>query len=202
MAPNTLPHDQSIVIVSPQKVLKITAPDETRHVLWLTALQFLVDSIKKVDDSNWPDVLAARLASMNSLIDTSIERRRVSTAPSRDNVQHVSHVTDKPLPPTPPVLATRSTVMTPPSVPSFSRHARQPSEGASSNTESQISVQSAAVSRVSSSFKSENLEPHSRPAIEPEPADADEQHHTSAEVPFNELGVDQIESLVDRLGMI
>ncbi|RMZ90839.1 hypothetical protein DV736_g1928, partial [Chaetothyriales sp. CBS 134916] len=63
---HAMPHNESIVVVAPLQVLKITAPDETRHALWMTALQYLVDS-KNIPAHAWPDVLATRLSPLSSV---------------------------------------------------------------------------------------------------------------------------------------
>ncbi|RMD43292.1 hypothetical protein DV735_g1831, partial [Chaetothyriales sp. CBS 134920] len=77
---HAMPHTESIVVVAPLQVLKITAPDETRHALWMTALQYLVDS-KKVPAQAWPDVLAARLSPLSPSGDGVIKSIRPPVLP-------------------------------------------------------------------------------------------------------------------------
>jgi Meiotic cell cortex C-terminal pleckstrin homology len=209
--PHAMPHDRSIVVVAPQKVLKITAPDSIRHSLWLTGLQYLVDSTKKVNNADWPDVLAARLASLNPLLDANNERpvpvKLPVTVPSRDTaLKSPFFVTEKPLPPSPPRLETASTmmIMTPPVVPRFSHHAQQPSEGVSSSVaESEGFVaEGAATSKRSESFKSKHVEPYTPSDQKHTPNTHTEEDPAPADDPSDELAVDQMEMLVDRLADI
>jgi hypothetical protein len=125
-------YDRSIVIVAPQKVVKVTAPDETRHALWLSALRYLVDSTRKVTADAWPELLAARLASLDtSQYNLASQRTRLESrvtasgsATASGAIPSISHQPgvqgDKPLPPSPPrMLQTASSAMTPPAVPRF-----------------------------------------------------------------------------------
>ncbi|RMZ84075.1 hypothetical protein DV737_g1295, partial [Chaetothyriales sp. CBS 132003] len=77
---HAMPHNESIVVVAPLQVLKITAPDETRHALWMTALQYLVDS-KNIPAHAWPDVLAARLSPLSSVGGAVVKPIRPSLLP-------------------------------------------------------------------------------------------------------------------------
>ena len=199
-----MPHDSSIVIVAPQKVLKITAPDETRHALWLTALQYIVDSTKKVNANAWPDVLAARLMSLNPLLGG--RKTGAASVPPPNTRLGVSLFADKPLPPSPPRLATASTVMTPPAVPRFSHHAQKESEGAMTTAESEGSMPGPAPSsKRSHSFKSENVELYTSSSERQAPQSPEKSQHQrpqTAEEPADDLEVDTMDMLVARIGKI
>lgn len=170
------PFDFSIVVVAPSKVLKVTAPDESRHNMWLTSLQYLVDSTKKVDARAWPDVLAARLALLTSPIGDMFTSKPLPTPADEEP----SSVLDKPLPPSPP-----RTIMRPPSVPRFPEHARHISAGLSTTAESGLAPSEAGSKVVS--VRSQQVEPCT-------PVDDTRQRDDDTET-----GVDQMDALLDRL---
>ena len=65
--PNHLiPFKRSIVIVAPSRIVKITAPDEERHRLWLTALRYIAESTVKLDEETWATELRARFELLGS----------------------------------------------------------------------------------------------------------------------------------------
>ncbi|RMZ79660.1 hypothetical protein DV738_g3157, partial [Chaetothyriales sp. CBS 135597] len=186
---HALPHNESIVVVAPLQVLKITAPDETRHALWMTALQYLVDS-KKIPAQAWPDVLAARLSPLSSTGDgvtKSIRPPLLPVLPLRSpartlGVAGAATVTaetavpgvvnaSKPLPPTPSSVAaaaaglyqagaqTSSTAMTPPTVPRYT-HQTQCNSDAELSTCNKSDVSGCSLSPSVKSIKIKNNNNH------------------------------------------
>ena len=118
--PNHLiPFNKSIVILARQRIVKVTAPDEERHKLWLTALRYISESTVKLDDDRWATEMRARFEVLTS--DLSIPERPL-TPPldekviRRDFVDRPDHRSgffeEKPLPPSPP-----ESFMRPPVVP-------------------------------------------------------------------------------------
>jgi hypothetical protein len=144
-----IPFKRSIVIVAPQRIVKLTAPDELRHRMWLTALRYISNSTVKMDEEKWATELRARFEALSASelsfppdldalgaggiledFDGSHEKRQ----------KHVSSnfFEEKPLPPSPPRstyqhsrTGTESTpAITPPAVPRW-KHGKQRSEGVS-----------------------------------------------------------------------
>lgn len=201
------PFDYSIVIVAPSKVLKITAPDETRHNMWLTALQYLVDSTRKVDDASWPDVLAARLAlltqPMGALFDKPLPSPTAFEAPREPATSSM----DKPLPPSPRDKAVISPIMRAPSVPRFSAHARDDSAAHSSAANSDaFGPVSEAPSKQESSFRSQNAEPYTPSDDQqgstkhaPSGAQARQQPHHQHDRSLSDPATEQMDAILDRL---
>lgn len=192
------------MVVAPSKVLKVTAPDESRHNMWLTALQFLVDATKKVDDNGWPDVLAARLALLTSPLDDLFNTSKPLPTPIDETRTNL--VTNKPLPPSPPRSATVSAAMRPPSVPRFPHHAREVSAGLSTTAESEAMAPSENGSKVAaSSVRSQRAEPYTpsddrkpselRQSTQDETRRGKEPEHDED----NDTDVGQMDALLDRL---
>lgn len=198
---HTAPFDFSIVVVAPSKVLKITAPDESRHNMWLTALQYLVDATKKVDDKGWPDVLAARLALLTQPLDDMFNTSKPLPRPIDE--PRADLTINKPLPPSPPRSATASTAMRPPSVPRFPQHAREVSGGLSTTAESEAMAPSEAGSRkAASSVRSQRVEPYSpsdKQISEPRQSGQDDAHRGEERDDDNDTDVGQMDALLDRL---
>lgn len=113
------PFTRSIVILTRQRIVKVTAPDEERHRFWLTALRYISESVVKLDDANWAKDLRARfdvLATDLSIPSETMLQQQLALAyrdfePGKDHLS-MGFFTEKPLPPSPP-----RSMMTPPAVP-------------------------------------------------------------------------------------
>ncbi|ETN41259.1 uncharacterized protein HMPREF1541_03194 [Cyphellophora europaea CBS 101466] len=198
------PYDYSIVVVAPSKVLKITAPDDTRHNMWLTALQYLVDATKKVNNDTWPDVLATRLALLTQPVEDLFATDKPLPTPRSRQEDHpdarASVATDKPLPPSPPRIATASTAMKPPSVPRFVQHGREQSAGLSTTAETEAFGRTSESSKgVAASVRSQQAEPFTpydeKPVSEPRESMQQETGHDTD----TETDVGQMDAILDRL---
>jgi hypothetical protein len=201
------PFDYSIVVVAPSKTIKMTAPDENRHNMWLTALQYLVDSTRKVDDASWPDVLAARLALLTHQISPMFDEPLAAARPSTATDRRVQSATDKPLPPSPRDADVVSPIMRAPSVPRFSIHAREDSGGHSTTADSEaLGHLSDRGSKAASSIRSQKAEPYT-------PSDEQQQsnpragpsslkqptYQTKHERSWSDHTTEQMDAVLDRL---
>jgi hypothetical protein len=197
------PFDFSIVVVAPSKVLKVTAPDESRHNMWLTALQYLVDSTKKVDDKAWPDVLAARLALLTSQVEDMFKELPTPQEDQDQEQETEVRIYDKPLPPSPPT-SEGPAIMRAPSVPRFPppQHGRQVSTGLSTTADSDAFAPSGPGSIKSQraealSIRSQQAEPYT-PSDEKRPS---ESRHGGIRKKEDDADtdVDQMDALLDRM---
>lgn len=180
---HVMPYHYSIVVVAPSKVIKVTAPDELRHSQWLTALQYLVDSTKKVTEESWPDVLAARLAFLTQPMDASFDEQR-DEIPTRAGTPFIA---DKPLP-EPPEERSTITSMVPPPVPRYTQHARETSD--ESGPFSPISEYSKETRSIKSHRNEQYTltEPKGKEPVAAEPDGVQD-----------DLAVDQMEAILSRL---
>ena len=185
-----MPYNYSLVVVAPSKMIKLTAPDEMRHNQWLTALQYLVESNKKVTTEAWPDILAARLAyltqPMEELFDEQMDVHSRAGTPV---------IGEKPLPPSPPPERTSVPAsMVPPPVPRFPHHIRDQSAGLSTMPDSDYSDRG---SKAGSSIKSQRAEPYT-PQMESKekmPAKLEFEQSQAMDQP----AMDHMEALLSRL---
>lgn len=153
-----IPFKRSIVIVAPQRIVKLTAPDELRHRMWLTALRYIANSTVQMDEEKWASELRARFEALSAselsfppddilgaggLID-DFDRTKTGRTQIPSNFFE-----EKPLPPSPPrstVQRSRSETestpaITPPAVPRW-QHGKQRSEGVSTVEESDFRLPS------------------------------------------------------------
>ena len=140
-----IPFKRSIVIVAPSRIVKITAPDEERHRLWLTALRYIAESTVKLDEERWAAELRARFEILNAgdLSFPDIYPRAAGAnlpPPDRQSEQaSPGFFEEKPLPPSPPrstlSRSTNTPAITPPAVPRWMKHGKQRSEGISTTAD-------------------------------------------------------------------
>ena len=140
-----IPFKRAIVIVAPQRVVKLTAPDEERHRMWLTALRYIADSTVKLGETQWAAELRARfeVLSVGDLSFPDIYPHAAGTILDLQGTQteHDSSnfFEEKPLPPSPPrstlSRSTKASAMTPPIVPRWFRHSKKRSEGMSTTAD-------------------------------------------------------------------
>jgi hypothetical protein len=127
-----IPFKRSIVIVAPERIVKVTAPDEERHRMWLTALRYIAESTVKLDEDRWAAELRARfevLSATDLSFPSEYEARAAGgLLPPPTNLTTARAVSpnlfeEKPLPPSPPrSTISRSThAITPPAVPRWLR---------------------------------------------------------------------------------
>ena len=142
---NLVPFKRAIVIVAPQLVVKLTAPDEERHRMWLTALRYIADSTVKLDEEQWAAELRARFEVL-SIGDLSFPDINPQAAGAIVDLQGTQTKHDssnifeeKPLPPSPPRStlshSTKASAITPPAVPRWFRHSKKRSEGVSTTAD-------------------------------------------------------------------
>lgn len=140
-----IPFKRAIVIVAPQRVVKLTAPDEERHRMWLTALRYIADSTVKLDEEQWAAELRARfeVLGVGDLsfpdIDAHAAGAILDLRGTQTKHNSSNFFEEKPLPPSPPrsmiSRSTKGSAITPPAVPRWFRHGKKRSEGVSTTAD-------------------------------------------------------------------
>lgn len=198
------PFTKSIVILTRQRIVKVTAPDEERHRLWMTALRYISESTVKLDEVNWAKDLRARfdvLAEDLSIPSETMLQEKLAMA-YRDFEPRKEHMSmnffqEKALPPSPP-----RSMMTPPAVPRIPSNILEASGALSVRHDSDSMLREA--QEPEQFWRPPQTATTQRSAQEmfgheKTDSDARSSARDSRNLESEEVAIDQMESLVDKL---